>query len=247
MQRYFLKHTIDDNYIILTHDQDIFKHFGKVLRARVGSQAEFVSVTRKVVVGEVIAMDSETMTLAVVSQINDEVELPIEVTMIVSPLKNDRSDWFVQKATELGVNRIIFTNMSRTVVDWQKQQDKKAVRLQKIAQAAAEQSHRLMVPRIDFLSWQEVVQLPKQAGIVAWEESARQGEVATLIDVVSQLPKMAEVHVLLGPEGGLTLSEINVLLDNDYQAAGLGPRILRAETAPLYVLSAISVLRELNE
>ena len=247
MQRYFLKQAIDDDHIVLTHDQDIFKHFGKVLRARVGSQAEFVSRTKKVVVGEVITIDSETMTLAVVSRLNDEVELPIEVTMIVSPLKNDRSDWFVQKATELGVNRIIFTNMSRTVADWQKQQSKKGLRLQKIAQAAAEQSHRLMVPMVDFLPWEEGVRLPKKAGIVAWEEAARQGEVATLVKVINQLPKEAHVHVLLGPEGGLTLSEINLLIENGYQAAGLGPRILRAETAPLYVLSAISVLRELNE
>ncbi|CAM3123482.1 RsmE family RNA methyltransferase [Leuconostoc rapi] len=247
MQRYFLKQAINDDQIVLTHDQDVFKHFGKVLRARVGSQAEFVSRTKQVVVGQVIAIDSETMTLAVVSHLNSEVELPIEVTMIVSPLKNDRSDWFVQKATELGVNRIIFTNMARTVADWQKQQSKKAMRLQKIAQAAAEQSHRLMVPMIDFLPWREVVHLPKQAGIVAWEESARHGEVATLVKVINQLPKAASVHILLGPEGGLTSSEIDLLIENGYQAAGLGPRILRAETAPLYVLSAISVLRELNE
>ncbi len=149
MQRYFLKQPIADD-IVLTDEQDVFKHFGKVLRARVGSQAEFVSQDQEVVVGEVVAITPTEMTLKVVSRLTENVELPVQVTVIVSPLKNDRSDWFVQKATELGVHRIIFTTMTRTVADWRKQQLKKAMRLEKIAQAATEQSHRLMIPTIDF-------------------------------------------------------------------------------------------------
>lgn len=245
MQRYFLKQPIADD-IVLTADQDVFKHFGKVLRARIGSQAEFVSQDQEVVVGEVVAITPTEMTLRVVSRLTENVELPVQVTVIVSPLKNDRSDWFVQKATELGVHRIIFTTMTRTVADWRKQQLKKATRLEKIAQAAAEQSHRLMIPTIDFLSWSEVLSLPKQAGIVAWEESAREGEVGTLVQVVKPLPTDAELALVFGPEGGLTADEVAALSAHGFKPAGLGPRILRAETAPLYALSAISVLKELN-
>lgn len=245
MQRYFLKQPIADD-IVLTADQDVFKHFGKVLRARVGSQAEFVSQDQAVVVGEVVAITPTEMTLKVVSRLTENVELPVQVTVIVSPLKNDRSDWFVQKATELGVHRIIFTTMTRTVAEWRKQQLKKATRLEKIAQAAAEQSHRLMIPTIDFLSWSEVLSLPKQAGIVAWEESAREGEVGTLVQVVKPLPTGAELALVFGPEGGLTADEVADLSAHGFKPAGLGPRILRAETAPLYALSAISVLKELN-
>ncbi|WP_312040382.1 RsmE family RNA methyltransferase [Leuconostoc lactis] len=245
MQRYFLKQPIADD-IVLAADQDVFKHFGKVLRARVGSQAEFVSQDQAVVVGEVVAITPTEMTLKVVSRLTENVELPVQVTVIVSPLKNDRSDWFVQKATELGVHRIIFTTMPRTVADWRKQQLKKATRLEKIAQAAAEQSHRLMIPTIDFLSWSEVLSLPKQAGIVAWEESAREGEVGTLVQVVKPLPTGAELALVFGPEGGLTADEVAALSAHGFKPAGLGPRILRAETAPLYALSAISVLKELN-
>ena len=65
MQRYFLNQTIHDQ-IILTDDQDIFQHFGKVMRARVGTQAEFVSQDQQVVIGEVIAMTPKMMTLTVV-------------------------------------------------------------------------------------------------------------------------------------------------------------------------------------
>ncbi len=245
MQRYFLNQTIHDQ-IILTDDQDIFQHFGKVMRARVGTQAEFVSQDQQVMIGEVMAMTPKTMTLAVVSQVAAEVELPIQVTLIVSPLKNDRSDWFVQKATELGVHRIVFTTMTRTVADWQKQQEKKAKRLAKIAQAAAEQAHRLMIPAIDFLPWSTVLNLPKQAGIVAWEESARDGEVGTLVQSVTSLPTGANLAMVFGPEGGFSEAEVQALEGHGFEPAGLGPRILRAETAPLYALSAISVLKELH-
>ena len=144
------------------------------------------------------------------------------------------------------MHRIIFTTMTRTVADWRKQQLKKATRLEKIAQAAAEQSHRLMIPTIDFLSWSEVLSLPKQAGIVAWEESAREGEVGTLVQVVKPLPAEASLALVFGPEGGLTADEVAALSAHGFKPAGLGPRILRAETAPLYALSAISVLKELN-
>ncbi|MBZ6002881.1 16S rRNA (uracil(1498)-N(3))-methyltransferase [Leuconostoc gelidum subsp. aenigmaticum] len=247
MQRYFLKNLINSDHITLTKDQDVFKHFGKVLRARVGSQAEFVSVDLKVVIGEVIAIDETKITLAVKSRLDSDVELPLNITIIVSPLKNDRSDWLVQKATELGVNRIVFAEMTRTVADWKKQEAKKAVRLQKIAQSAAEQSHRLLVPQIQFLTWQNVLDLPKQMGLVAWEESARTGEVATLVKSINEVPIDTDVSLVFGPEGGLTILEIEALARHEYYPAGLGPRILRAETAPLYALSAISVLRELNE
>ena len=247
MQRYFLKHVIDSDHMVLTKDQDVFKHFGKVLRARIGSQAEFVSVDQKVVIGEVIAIDDMTITLAIVAHLKSDVELPINVTIIVSPLKNDRSDWLVQKATELGANGIIFAEMSRTVADWKKQQDKKAVRLQKIAQAAAEQAHRLLVPQIQFMTWQNVLDLSKNVGLVAWEESARTGEVSTLIKLISVMPSGTDVNLIFGPEGGLTRLEVAELTRYGYHPAGLGPRILRSETAPLYALSAISVLRELND
>ena len=247
MQRYFLNNVIEGEYIILTSDQDIFKHFGKVLRARAGSQAEFVSGDRQVVIGEVVTIETSKITLKIVKRLENDVELPINVTVIVSPLKNDRSDWFVQKATELVANRIVFTEMVRTVADWKKQREKKKQRLQKIAQAAAEQAHRLMIPEISFLHWHDMINLPKQIGIVAWEESARAGEISTLIKLIKLASENADVNLIFGPEGGLSESEITELTQLDYQQAGLGPRILRAETAPLYALSAISVLRELNE
>ncbi|MGX7051557.1 RsmE family RNA methyltransferase [Leuconostoc palmae] len=244
MQRYFLNRLIDDK-IILTSDQDIFKHFGKVMRARIGSKAEFVDSNQSVFVGEVDSVSNDIISIKVVSKINTNSELPIEVTIVVSPLKNDRSDWLIQKATELGVNHIIMADMKRTVVDWHKQLAKKQARFEKIAKSAAEQSHRLMIPSIEFVNWQTVCNMKKDTGIVAWEESAKAGE---KLAFVTQITDQDLKHLVLvfGPEGGLTTEELEILESNGYIAAGLGPRILRAETAPLYALSAISTLCELS-
>ena len=81
--------------------------------------------------------------------------------------------------------------------------------------------------------------------VVAYEESAKEGEAAALIQTVSGLEKGAKLLFIFGPEGGLSPVEIESLIAKGAVLAGLGPRILRAETAPLYALSAVSVVTEL--
>lgn len=81
--------------------------------------------------------------------------------------------------------------------------------------------------------------------IVAYEESAKEGESAALVKAVTGLKKGSRILFVFGPEGGLSPAEIATLEEAGAILAGLGPRILRTETAPLYALSAVSVLTEL--
>lgn len=97
MQRYFLKRSINDEIIKLTREDAAFNHFGRVLRARIGTKAEFVDNNQQLVIGQVTDIDTNHIALEVIAHPNQTVELPINVTVIVSPLKNDRSEWFVQK------------------------------------------------------------------------------------------------------------------------------------------------------
>lgn len=246
MHRYFLNEKIG-TVIELNKNQGVFHHMLRVRRAKVGTKAEFVDVDQKLVVGELVEAGSDTATVKVIEELTQKVELPVKVTLIVSPVKNDRTDWFVQKATELGVDRIILTKMERTVVDWGKQQEKKLARLEKIALNAAEQSHRLKVPEIDFMDYQDAINEPRDHGLVAWEESAKEGEKATLLKVAEEAEAGQRFAVLFGPEGGLSTEEVDGLQAAGFAPAGLGPRILRAETAPLYALSALSTIWELQE
>ena len=81
--------------------------------------------------------------------------------------------------------------------------------------------------------------------MVAYEESAKEGEIAALIQSLTGLEAGGQLLLIFGPEGGLSPAEIESFEVKGAVLAGLGPRILRAETAPLYALSAVSVVTEL--
>ena len=81
--------------------------------------------------------------------------------------------------------------------------------------------------------------------MVAYEESAKEGEAAALLQSLTGLEAGSKLLFIFGPEGGLSPAEIESFTAKGAVLAGLGPRILRAETAPLYALSAVSVVTEL--
>jgi len=246
MQRYFLTETPESNAFDL--DEATAHHLMTVLRGKVGTTAEFVLPDHQnMVVAKVTAVTESTTRMEIIDKIAVEVELPVDTTVILGLAKGDKPELVVQKATELGVHQIIFVETAWSVVHWGMKADKKLTRLQKIAQGAAEQSHRLQVPVVSYVPSLTDLTLPDTTiKIVAWEESAKQGEVTQLVQQFEQLKTGDAITFLFGPEGGLKESELLYLVDElNFVAAGLGPRILRAETAPLYALSALSYALEL--
>lgn len=133
----------------------------------------------------------------------------------------------------------------RSIVKWDdKKGEKKTERLQKIALEAAEQSHRTHVPVIENpISFKQLVATVNQydAVFIADEEDAKQSERTKFADKLRALAGEAtSILCIFGPEGGIARSESEALLAAGAQTMSLGPRILRAETAPLYALAAIS-------
>lgn len=130
-------------------------------------------------------------------------------------------------------------------VGWQKLA-KKSEKLEKIAQgAAAEQSKRNLIPEVrlfdkkaDFLA--QLTQF--DTIVVAYEESAKEGETAALVRALSGLGSRSKNSLYLSDRGRSVSDEIDAFHQAGAVSAGLGPRILRAETAPLYALTAVSVL-----
>ncbi|EDL62514.1 RsmE family RNA methyltransferase, partial [Bacillus sp. SG-1] len=112
----------------------------------------------------------------------------------------------------------------------------------------AEQSHRQHVPNVEFpVSLTELVTLADNFDykVVAFEEDAKIGEQSNLAGILRSAKPGDRLLAVFGPEGGLTEKEVNVLKDHGFVSCGLGPRIMRAETAPLYLLSAASYQFEL--
>ncbi|WP_409022471.1 16S rRNA (uracil(1498)-N(3))-methyltransferase [Dellaglioa sp. P0083] len=242
MQRYFLK----SDELILT-DED-FHHAIKVMRLAVGDQVELVKQSTEVVVAKMKQVTESSATFDYQKTVETLVELPVEVTIASALSKKDKADWIVQKGTEMGAAHFIFFNSDFSIAKWdQKKQAKKIERLQKIAKGAAEQAHRTKIPTISYAKKiDEIFQQSYDIQIVAYEESAKQGEVSQLKKSFDLIEPNQNMIAVFGSEGGISKSEIDKLATAGYQKVGLGPRILRAETAPLYLLASLSFVSELS-
>jgi 16S rRNA (uracil1498-N3)-methyltransferase len=161
------------------------------------------------------------------------------VHLLAGITANDRMDWLVEKATELGVASITPLAAERSVLKLKGERaDKKLAHWQGVAVAAAEQCGRNRVPTIcPALTLKEWLAQPT-ALADRWVLSLAQGTQPLAAVNTSTRP----VIVLSGPEGGLAPAEEAAALAAGFQPVTLGPRVLRAETAPLALLSALTVL-----
>ncbi|KRN75703.1 hypothetical protein IV73_GL000198 [Weissella kandleri] len=247
MQRYFLNQTAQSEPFPL--DEKNRHHLMTVLRGQVGTKLELVDNQQHLYLAEVVEVTPTNTMVKIKKSLSSDatqLELPIAVTLILGLAKGDKPELVVQKATELGVQRLIFTETQWSVVHWGSKVERKLVRLHKIAEGAAEQSHRLVVPTVEYYANLKQVPVDDQAvRMVAWEESAKQGEKRQFVQMIEASISSGQLTAVIGPEGGLSGEELAWLQENGFTAAGLGPRILRAETAPLYLLSAVSYATEL--
>lgn len=249
MQRYFVSNDqLKDTMIEI--DGNDYHHIANVLRMNVGEQILCVVEQKGTALAKIEDISNELVFASVVEWLNEEKELPVSVTIVSGLPKGDKLEYIVQKGTELGASSFIPFVAERSIVKWDgKKANKKIERLQKIAKEAAEQSHRTIVPSVEMpITLRQLVDLAKSYDtlLIAYEEEAKQNERATLSKTLLNIEKGASILVVFGPEGGLSQSEVELLQESGFKACGLGPRILRTETAPLYVLAAISYQLELN-
>lgn len=249
MQRYFFNEAYQ-NQERFQATAEMYHHMIHVMRMQAGDQVYLAFNNQQVIIAEIVEITAQTLWLKEVAKESQQKELPIEITIASGYPKGDKLEWIVQKGTELGAHQFIGFPAASSVVKWDaKKLAKKAQRLTKIAQEAAEQSHRQVVPTIQLLD--QKISLEQHLEnydmvLVAYEESAKQGEKAMLAQAFSQLTTNQRLLVIFGPEGGLTTQEIASFTDKGAKLCGLGPRILRTETAPLYLLAAASYHFELT-
>ena len=158
------------------------------------------------------------------------------MTLIQGVPKGEKLELILQKGTELGVNHFILVPMQRSVGALKKdRQDKKYQRWTKIIQEAARQCRQYHVPQLSLCSaFGEALALGDATlKLLLWEES-----VAPLDQILPSAP-LSSVTVVVGPEGGVTAEEARLAAARGYQAASLGPRILRTETAGLAIMSLL--------
>ena len=217
------------------------------MRARVGQRYEVV-VNGVLRLGSVRTVAEDRVELDLAEEIQSEAVVP--VTLVVAMFKFDRFEWAVEKATELGVTRIVPAIARRTDAHLVQAAKKRVERWRRIAHEAAQQSRRVAAPEID-----EPVKLKAAMSIDARLKIllAETEQDRSLKDALRESRSEAtRVHnpaiendslaLAVGPEGGWTEDEIQLFMTNGWIPATLGPTILRAETAVIAGLAVVAAL-----
>ena len=233
-----------DRSVIIT-GSDV-NHIKNVLRMRVGEE---LSVSNgqdgKEYRCGIAAFEEDRIVCELRFIKEDNVELPARVYLFQGLPKADKMELIIQKAVELGVSGIIPVASRRCVV---KLEEKKAAarrqRWQGIAEAAAKQSRRGIIPEVcQVTDFREAVRMAAHMDVrlIPYELAEGMDKTRALIDGIRPGQSVA---VFIGPEGGFEQVEISLAAENGIEAITLGRRILRTETAGLAVLSWIGYALE---
>jgi 16S rRNA (uracil1498-N3)-methyltransferase len=241
MQRYFLPdEQIHDGTAVLKGND--FHHVSHVMRMKPGDSLIINEASGNSWLGVVESFGEEEVRVRRIGPVPGGPAL--NVTVAQAMIKKDAFELMIQKATEFGVGGILPTLFSRSIVKIEDDQTalKKQERFQKIAKEASEQCHRATMPRIGLPV--RLKDIPFSDFDRVWVCYEASGPDETLKEAVKKVSSEDHILILIGPEGGIEASELAFLKTQKAEVVDLGARILRSETASLYVLSVLSFLWE---
>lgn len=211
------------------------EHLTRVLRVENGQRFE-ISDNHGVYLAQVVEARRQRVRFAVVEPL-PVTPAPVAITLYAALIKFDRFEWMVEKATELGVDRITPVQTERSEPGLERAAGKRLARWRRIGKEASQQARRARLPEVS-----AVVALPEA---LAAEERWRflLDEAEGVAPLGSLLPAERaggdRVALLVGPEGGWTGRERERALQGGWRAASLAPEVLRAETAALTALALV--------
>lgn len=216
-------------------------HFGKVMRGKCGQQLILCDGKGTDCLAQVEEIQKDEVCLSVISRTPNESEPQCSVTLYVGYPKQDKLEWIIQKAVELGAVRIVPFFSKFCVVQPKKEEDKNQ-RYQRIALEAAKQSGRGIIPIVEMpRSYAEMLRELGEydAALFCYECGGK-----PLRECVQGAKNIA---IITGSEGGFSPEEAEKAQQAGAISIGLGKRILRCETAPLAALTAtLAFLGELE-
>jgi 16S rRNA (uracil1498-N3)-methyltransferase len=232
-RRRWIADTYDDTTATLKGEQA--EHLARVLRAAPGMVFDVVAgghLHR----AEVARVATDAVVFTLHEEMDAESALP--VTLLLSIFKFDHMEWAIEKATELGVARIVPVIARRTEKHLAHAADKRVDRWRRIAREAAQQSRRSDVPEIAGPMTLKLAAAEIESGLkILFDETETERGVSDVLKEAN-----GAVAFAFGPEGGWTQEERALLIDSQWQPVTLGPRILRAETA---AIAAMAIAAEL--
>lgn len=230
MQRYF---AVDKDLNISDKDKH---HIINVMRMKLNDKIEIV-YNEKVYMCEINDISKKDVSYSVKDIIDVNNELPLKVTIAVSLVNEKKLDFILQKCTELGIYDFILVNSDRSKIKIDGKEKKKIERWNTITKEAAEQSHRNIKPIVrDIMSINDVSKLDYDLKLTC---STKENE-KTIKNVLQNSTNCDRIIIVVGPEGGLTVSEEEKLEKNGFIPVTLGNLILRTETVPIYIMSLVN-------
>ncbi len=215
----------------------MYKYIATVLRKTEGDRIDLIDGKGYLYRCVINSIKSRELYVQILDVVHKPEEKRPKVTLCVSPIKGPRMDWLMEKATELGVERIIPTIFKRTVVKFEEKEKGKIERWKRITVEASRQSGRFTVPEIvaptPLRGIVPIIGSIKDL-IVLYEKEKRN----TLKNLFTSSLK-GEICVVIGPEGGIDELEIEWLKENGFVSYTLGESIFRTETTPLVILSIV--------
>jgi len=220
------------------------KHIKDVLRLGVGDIIEVVDSSGNLADAEITAIYSDRVSAKVIKS-HVPREEPGKVFLFQALPKASKMDSIIRQSTEVGVYGIFPVMTERVVAKLEPAKEaKKVERWQRIANEASKQSHRVLVPRVSqVLTWQEALQTLKSFDqiIVFWEVERKR----LPYEVINA--KAEKIALVIGPEGGLSQSEVSDLKELGAEVVTLGESILRVETAaPIAIALVLYDLRRMR-
>jgi 16S rRNA (uracil1498-N3)-methyltransferase len=223
---------------IYTLSEEESKHCIRVLRMTVGDKIQLVNGVGGFYVAEIIDNNPKKCSVKIVDEKLEVGKRNWKLHIVIAPTKNnDRTEWFVEKATEIGIDAISFIdtkNSERSVI--------KKERIEKVAVSAMKQSLKAYLPQLN-----EMTDFKKI--IDALKNDSSQKYIAHCID--TEKKHLKEVYrqsqdaiVLIGPEGDFSSDEVQLAVANGFVPVSLGNSRLRTETAALYACTVLNVLNE---
>ena len=241
MQRFFVEpHQIDEEAHQIHITGSDVNHISNVLRMKMGEELWISDGSKYEYRCTIESFEPDEVLLHIVYSQEPEYELPCRIYLFQGLPKADKMELIIQKAVELGAYEIIPVETKRCVVKLDgRKSAKKTVRWQQIAESAAKQSKRMLIPNVhEVLTFREALKYAESMDIRLVPYELARGMQETK-EILAGIEPGQSVGIFIGPEGGFEEKEIEAAIEGGAKPITLGRRILRTETAGLAILSVL--------
>lgn len=246
MSKFFVKQNQIENNFIKVIGEDV-NHITNVLRMRKNDEIQLCNQdTGENYLATITNIFKDCVECEIKEKIEKTTESNVHITLFQGIPKFEKMELIIQKCTEIGVKNIVPVMMERTVVKLDdKVATKKLERWQKIAEIASKQSMRDCIPNVENIIKIKEIDTSKFDIVLVAYENEEHNMLKTELNKLKITGREYNIAIVVGPEGGISGKEINILKEKNAVFVSLGKRILRTETAGLVMLG--NIIYELEE